>query len=113
MLIITNSNFLKDIVLSAHSMSVDVSETISQEVIAALDDEVDQNSHQGKLYCWTGNDAVPSEAEAIMGYKDLCAEEYEFDSLEEGDVVYMYSEHSTDEGDKVAWHVITFDDITR
>ena len=115
MIIITSSQFISSIILAAHSIQMSVSEVDSQHVINTLDDEADGNYHDGRVYCWTGEDKnVPEEAERIMGYKDLCAEEYEFPSLEVGDIVFVYTMVETDEEtQRAAWHLITFDEIDR
>ena len=116
MIIITDLKLLPEVVMHAHSMSMDISEITINEVIQALDDEELNGDHQYRLYCWPGNDShieAPKEAERVMSYKDLCAEEYEFWSIEAGDVLYMYSEVTTEEGKRVVWHLVTFDSIER
>lgn len=116
MIIITALSMLPEVIMHVHSMSMDISEITIDEVIHTLDDEQLNGDHQGRLYCWPGNDAdvnAPEEAERVMNYKDLCAEEYEFWSLEEGDVLYMYSEVQADGQTRLVWHLATFDSIER
>lgn len=115
MIIITASSFIPAIILAAHSMSMDVCEVDSQQIINDLNEEMNSGDHNGRLYCWTGEDKnVPEEAMNMMSYNDLFAEEYEFPSLEEGDVVYVYTMVDTDEERmRAAWHMITFDNIER
>ena len=116
MIIITALAMLPEVILHVHSMSMDISEITTDEVISALDDEEESGNHQGRLYCWPGNDShvnAPEEAERVMNYKDLCAEEYEFWSLETGDVLYMYSEVQADGQKRLVWHLVTFDEIER
>ena len=110
MIIITGSNFIPAIILTAHQMELDIQEVDSQDVINTLDDADDSGT---RCYCWTNNDKnVPEEASNMMGYKDLCAEEYEFPSLEEGDIVFVYTMIETDEEtQRAAWHRIMFDYI--
>jgi hypothetical protein len=112
MIIITSSNFISAIILTAHSMQMDVREVDSQEVINTLDEA---EASEDRCYCWTGDDKnVPEEANNMMGYKDLCAEEYEFPSLEVGDTVFVYTMVDTDEETmRAAWHMILFDEIER
>jgi hypothetical protein len=116
MIIITALKLLPEVVMHAHSINMDISETTIDDVIHALDDEAENGDHQGRLYCWPNNnpeEVVPQEAERVMGYKDLCAEEYELYSLESGDVVYFFSEVYTDSDPKIVWHMATFDSIER
>jgi hypothetical protein len=112
MIIITSSSFISAIILTAHQMNLDIHEVDSQEVINTLDDADDSGT---RCYCWTGDDKnVPEEANNMMSYKDLCAEEYEFPSLEEGDIVFVYTMVDTDEESmRAAWHMIMFDSIER
>ena len=116
MIIITQLKLLPEVVMHAHSMSMDISEITVDEVIQALDDEALNGDHNGRLYCWPGHERVietPKEAERVMSYKDLCAEEYELWSLEEGDAVYFFSTVDTETGPKTVWHLATFDSIER
>ena len=117
MIIITASSFIPAIILAAHSMSMDVCEVDSQQIINDLNEEMSSGDHNGRLYCWSGNvpvSEIPEEVEAIMSYNDLFAEEFEFPSLEEGDVVYVYTMVDTDEEvERAAWHMITFESIDR
>ena len=117
MIIITASSFIPAIILAAPSMSMDVCEVDSQQIINDLNEEMDAGDHNGRLYCWSGDmhvKDIPEEVEAIMSYNELFAEEYEFPSLEEGDVVYVYTMVDTDEERmRAAWHMITFDNIER
>jgi hypothetical protein len=112
MIIITSSTFISSIILTAHQMQMDVREVDSQDVINTLDDA---EASDTRCYCWTGDDKnVPQDATDMMGYKDLCAEEFEFDSLEVGDMVLVYTVCDTDEEtDRTAWHMILFDEIER
>ncbi len=111
MIIITSSAFMSSIILTAHSMQMDVKEVDVDSVVMSLDDAASDND---PCYCWTGEDKnIPAEAMGIMSYKDLCAEEYEFPSLEVGDTVFVYTRVETDEGWKCAWHMILFDEIDR
>ena len=114
MIIITASSFIPAIILAAHSLSMDVCEVDSQQIINDLNDEMDAGDHNGRLYCWSGNETVPEEVNNIMSYNNLFAEEYEFPSLEEGDVVYVYTMGEDEKGvRRAAWHMITFDSIER
>ena len=112
MIIITSSSFISAIILTANQMQMDVREVDSVEVINTLDDAETSNT---RCYCWTGEDKnVPEEANNMMSYKDLCAEEYEFPSLEVGDIVFVYTMVDTDEEvERAAWHMILFDEIER
>ena len=118
MIIITSSAFMSSIILTAHSMQMEVKEVNIDTVTMTLDNTIETSLsgdyRNEPCYCWTGEDKnIPTEAVSVMSYKDLCAEEYEFPSLEEGDTVFVYTRVETDEGWKCAWHMILFDEIDR
>lgn len=116
MIIITALKLLPEVVMHTHSISMDISEITIDEVLQTLDDPQAIKDHDERIYCWPSNDTEergPAEAERVMNYKDLAAEEYEFWSLEVGDVVYFFSEVYTDTDPKIVWHMATFDNIER
>jgi len=112
MIIITSHKFISTVFLVAHSMNIHVQQVNTQEIINSLDES--EEFHE-RCYCWTGDDKnVPEEVDALMSYKNLCAEEFEFESLYEGDTVFAYTMVETDEGTmRPAWHMILFDEICR
>ena len=88
----------KNIILEVH-------ESNKEEVIDALE----ENANYTKNYCWYGSlaDNTPSEIEAIYRHKDLCAEEYMFDSLCSGHTLFVWSAHT----DGIKWQAVYFSEV--
>ena len=113
MIIITDSYFAKEILFAGHSSQMEVYEVDFHSVFSALEEEDAFGDHNGRVYCWTGEREVPEEVKGILEFRNMCTEEYVFDSLEARDTIYFYTEIAYEECVRIAYHMATFAEIEK
>ena len=105
MIVVAPIEMISAVAFHNSSVMIEVHESSRREVIDALE----ENSNYEENYCWYGSlaDSTPAEVEAVYSHKDLCAEEYMFDSLCSGHTLFVWSAHTHG----IEWQMVLFSEV--
>lgn len=99
MVIITAAENLVHVMVNAPIATLDYSPISQDDAIEILEEAAKDGD---RCYVWYHGSETP-EIEKVISHKDLCAEEYEFDNLEDGDMFLVFS---TQESPHPWWLVV-------